>query len=424
MNDEGQARPAAERPADLPRHVVGMDAHSQKLAISIWDWSDLWRPVSVREIRSFGIDALEAVYRGNVPRDSITVIEASTNSAMLKDRLAAIGYRAEVVRSDVVAGRERSRRVCDVQDARSLARAYMKDDVGDFVWTPSPEFAEMREIFFAYRDTVKDMTRIANRIWAICSRHGYRLPRRGRGTKAEKIRAMVADAGVGGFTKEWIEQDVDDYERLLERRDRLEGLMAEKVVESAPMLLAMQMPGINFRTAFLTAAVVEDPRRFPSASKFSAYAGGAPITDTSGEEEERARRKGGTGKPMDGSGRTDMKTFYSEAAQAVLRQCAGSRLGKWGWRKLHEGKPWNKVVSAIARKLMTYVWHILRGDPAPDRMGEDFFRRKMFVFYSEIGRKRMKELGYASRADFAEKMAGRAYGHLPKADKVATPSAA
>ena len=90
----------------------------------------------------FEIDALEATYHGRAPADSVTVIEASTNSAILKDRLEAIGYRAVVVRSDVIAGKERRRKVRDIQDARSLARAYMRNEVGTFVWTPSPEFAE------------------------------------------------------------------------------------------------------------------------------------------------------------------------------------------------------------------------------------------------------------------------------------------
>ena len=35
---------------DEPRFVIGMDAHSKKLAISIWDWSDRFNPCLHREI--------------------------------------------------------------------------------------------------------------------------------------------------------------------------------------------------------------------------------------------------------------------------------------------------------------------------------------------------------------------------------------
>jgi len=417
MDMKAQGRSAAGRPQDIPQYVVGMDAHSRKLAISVWEWTDPWHPRRHLEVRSFEIGALEETYRGRVPADSVTVIEASTNSAVLKDRLAAIGYRAVVVRSDAIADRERGRKVCDIQDARSLARAYMKDDVGDFVWTPSPEFAELREIFFAHRDASKDMTRVSNRIWAICCRRGYDLPKRPPNAKAEKIREMVGRLGVGGFAKDRLEQCLAEYERLRARKEELEALMAEKVVESTAMLLLMQLPGVGFRTSFLTVSVTEDAHRFPSASKFAAYAGGAPVLGTSGEQEERARIRGGTGKPMDGTGRTDMKQHFAEAGQTVLAACPESRLGKWGWRKIMEGKPHNKVVCAIGRKLETYAWHIMCGHPAPDRLGEAFFKRKMFAFYSEVGAKRMKELGHGSRTEFAEKMAAKVFGHLPPAGR-------
>ena len=45
------------------------------------------------------------------------------------------------------------------------------------------------------------------------------------------------------------------------------------------------------------------------------------------------------------------------------------------------------------------------------------FKRKMIRFYSELGRARMRELGYPSRTDFAEGMAKKFYGALPEASK-------
>ena len=37
-------------------------------------------------------------------------------------------------------------------------------------------------------------------------------------------------------------------------------------------------------------------------------------------------------------------------------------------------------------------------------------------FYSVLGAKRMKELGYSSTKNFADKLAEVIYGHLPKAE--------
>ena len=88
-------------------------------------------------------------YERNVNIDSITIIESSTNSASLKKMLNAAGYRAEIVRADVIANKERKRRICDIRDAENLALAYIKGDIDEFVWTPSQEYTQYRDIMFA-----------------------------------------------------------------------------------------------------------------------------------------------------------------------------------------------------------------------------------------------------------------------------------
>ena len=401
--------------ADRPRYVVGVDAHSRKLAISIWDGTDTWNPALHAEVKSCEIDAMEKTFERHVPLDSIVIIEASTNSRMLKNSLAELGFRAEVVRSDAVSSKERKRKVCDIQDARNLALAYIKGNIREFVWTPSDKYAQYRDIHFAYRDTVKELTRTSNRIWSICSQKGYRLPIRAGATKAASIREMIDALAVSGFVRDRLEMLVKDYEHLLGRRRELERMMAETVLENDAMLGLMQLPGFYFHGAFVLQSVVEDPFRFSTASKLAAYAGLSPMLDTSGAEEERARTRGGTGKPLDGEGRQDLKHYCCEAGQTVLNMCSKTGVGKWGWAMVNRGKPKNKVVCAVGRKLVTHAWHIMRGDPTPNRDGEPMFKRKMARFYSELGKERMKSLGYGTRDDFADAMSKRFYGNLPDA---------
>ena len=312
-------------------------------------------------------------YERHVDLDSITVIEASTNSEILKRRLEGAGYRAEVVRSDTIADKERKRKVCDIQDARNLALAYIKGDIRDFVWTPSDEYSEHRDVMFAYRDTVKELTRTSNRIWSVCSRKGYALPARSPGAKAGSLRKTIGETGISGFAREQLEMLLEDYERLLARKDTLSRRMAETVLSKPGMLKLMQLQGVNYKGAFAMSAAVEDVRRFPEASKLAAYCGFSPVVDTSGSEEDAARRRGGTGKPLDGEGRDDVKHFFTEAGQTVLARCADSKLGKWGWAMINRGKPRNKAVCAIGHKLVLYAFHIMRGDPTPNRDNEVLF---------------------------------------------------
>ena len=398
---------------DEPCYVIGMDAHSRKLAISVWDWSDRFNACLHREFKCVDIDAMIKTYERHVDTDSITIIESSTNSAYLKTMLNAAGYRAEIVRADIIANKDRKRRICDMIDAENLALAYIKGDIDEFVWTPSHKYEESRDIMFAYRATSKEVTRLSNRIWNMCSRKGYKLPIRNNANKTSTLRKMIIETKIEGFAKEQLEMLLEDFDRLLRRKTELSRRIAEIVLSNPRMIRLMQLHGVNYKGAFALDAAVENPHRFSTASKLSAYGGFSPIVNSSGEEEECAKRKGGLKKPLDGEGRRDVKFFFTEAGQSVLTSCANSKLGKWGWTMINRGKSRNKVVCAIGRKLLTYSWHILRGDPTPNRHSEEFFKRKMRTFHQAIGAKRMHELGFGTRDQFAEAQAKLIYGNLP-----------
>jgi transposase len=414
MNTETQANNTNKLPR--PKYVVGMDAHSQKLAISIWECTDPWNPILYKRIPNFEICALRKTYERHVPLESITIVEASTNAAYLKHKLDSMGYRAEVVRADVIKGKERSRKICDSKDADNLALAYIKGAIQEFVWCPTDEFIEYRELVFSYRDCKKDLTRVSNRIWALCSQKGFDLEFIGGTTNPEKLRLKVTNLNVNGFTRMRLEMLVDEYEHFMKRREMLKKMMAEFVFQDNDMIALMQLPGVNYRTAFVTMAAIGNINRFSTPSKLAAYGGFSPILNTSGNEELRAQQKGGTGKPLDKEGRRDLKSFYVEAGQTVLNTCASSTLGKWGWRLINRGKPKNKVVCAIARKLITYAWHILHHDPTPNCEAEKFFNRKLVRFCGVLGKERLRELGYTKREDFANKHTHRLYAGLSRAE--------
>ena len=82
---------------------------------------------------------------------------------------------------------------------------------------------------------------------------------------------------------------------------------------------------------------------------------------------------------------------------------------------INRGKHRNKVVCAIGHKLVLYAFHIMRGDPTPNRDNEELFKRKMRKLHQEIGAGRMHELGHGTREQFASAQARLVYGSLPEA---------
>jgi len=410
MNEQMQTQRRDTRPR--PAYVVGMDAHSRKLTISIWRWSDPWYPEFVKNV-NFDISDLREKYEQYVDLDSITIIEASTNSAIIKEMLDDEGYRAEVVRADIIADKERKRKVCDNKDAENLAQAYLKGDVKDFVWTPTGKYAEYRSLLFAFRDAKRETQRNWNRIWSLCSANGVKLPELTGEEFVEEVREAIKGHPIDKYTLERFEMMIKDYEYYLRRYAELDDMIVEIVAKEDDMVDLMQLQGAYYKSAFAIKTIVDDARRFAKGSKLSAYACLAAQVNTSGEQEKKAKKKGGSGKPLDTDGRRDLKFWFCESAQTVLNTCGGSTLGKWGHRLIFKGKERNKVVCAVARKQTLYAWHIMRGDPTPNRENEDFFRRKMIRFAGDLGKKRLRALGYASRSEFADHHVQRLYGHLP-----------
>ena len=412
MNEKMQQAPSVGARIRT-KQVVGMDAHTRKIAISVWEWSDdPWNPRFVVQ-KSFDISELERRYEELVDLDSITILEASINSAVIRRKLFERGFRAEVAKSDVIAGKERKRKVCDMKDAENIAKAYMKGDVREFVWVADETHERRRSIAAAHRDAQKEMHRNWNRVWSLCCARRIPLPEETGEEFVETVRARLAEAEIDAVTRARFNMLLEDYEHYMKRYAELDRMILDELPTVEPMIDLMQLPGVYYKSAYVIEAVVEDVRRFPKASKLSAYAGLAAQKDTSGEEEKRAERKGGCGKPLDPEGRRDLKYWFCEAGQSVLNACRGSDLAKWGTHLVFRGKPRNKVVCSIARKETIYAWHILRGDPTPNRDGEALFFRKMIRLASDIGRERIRALGFESRTAFAEYHVNRLYGHLP-----------
>ena len=415
MREEGQVWHGEnmERPEGQPLYIVGMDAHSKVVSLVIYDWSLYWHPTVYKKISNIRIEDLEHTYRRHVPLDSLTILEVSTNSAFIKHTLCAIGYRAEVAKSDAISGIESKRKVCDITDAANLALAYIHGLIQEFVWIPEDETAEYREIYYAYRDCSKDVVRTANKIWSFCNKIGFRIQIVGGHTRADEIRKKLEEQKIQGRQRLRINMIVDDYERYMQRRKELRMLMKECVAANDSMIRLMQLPGVNFITSFALVAIIGDINRFPSAAKLSAYGGFAPMMNTSGEEERRARERGGTGKPLDNCGNRELKWLLVESAQTIMRSCKGTALGQFGWRLFFRKNVMNKVVCAVARKLLTYIWHVLRNDPTPNREEEELFKRKLIRFGSKLGKANLIELGYSNRTEFAEKYTSIIYSHLP-----------
>ena len=416
----------AER--QTPTMLVGMDAHTRRLSLCVAAWRHGSDPAVVRRIEDVALWDMEAVYLRHVPKGALTLLEASGNSRVIVERLAAVGFAAKVLNADVLHGFSERDRVNDRIDAEKLAYAYARGFSGVAeVWTPKGEFVGWRDLVAGYIRSSRDVVRSSNRIWAYCNTHGLPLPGRSRPRKAERIRALLAERISDENQRSLAEGLLADYEHFLARRDADMSRIRRVAMASASVRRLMQLPGMGIYIAFAIVAFVEDISRFGSPKKLVSYFGLNPAVNSSGEKERRQRRVGREHGHLSRFGRNDIKHLCAEIGQTVLRR-GDCPVAKWARRKLAEGKNRNKVCMAVARKVVTYAWYVLKGIPTPGREMQSFYERKMARAYGETGREAMAALGFPKRSDFVSRAVLDVFGHLPPAQRglqtVAQPASA
>ena len=196
MNEPRQAQ-IPESPVQAPCpaiFLVGMDLHSEKVQLCLTNWQHGSDPVRVRSITTT-LAALETTYRRQIPAGALTVMEASGNAFATVRRLAAIGYKAKVLPSDIATGMAPPDRVNDAIDAYHIAVGYARRGTRAEVWVPSPDYQDHRALWHAYGNAVKDAACQRNRIWGLFNAHGIAL--RHVGTPKALRRRLAESAELG-----------------------------------------------------------------------------------------------------------------------------------------------------------------------------------------------------------------------------------
>jgi transposase len=316
-------------------------------------------------------------------------MEASSNTFALAERLFEAGFKAIVLESQAVGKVGKAYCATDKVDAVKIARVYLSG-LAHEVWVPNEQAAERRELFFAHRNAVRDSVRARNRIWAFLNQHGTKRPRGLRLAAPSALKALL-QLRAWTHTQRWLlSEAVEAFQWAEARRKRFRARIAEEVAGDPKILQLVRLLGIREKVAFALAAFIGPIERFKNPKKLVAYFGLNPSVNRSG-------MGGGTG-PLQGNGRSDVRALLIQAAHSILR-CGQGPTHRWAVAlKMRKGT--NIAVAALARKLVVSVWYLLSGFFTPLTEITDHLRVKLHKIASQIGKSRLRALGFSSIAAF------------------------
>ena len=354
---------------------IGMDVHKKTITVAISDEESHYQP------RVYGMITNETAELDKFCRkmQSISselhfVYEAGPCGYGIYRHLSAKGYECMVAAPSMIPRKSGDRIKNDSRDAAMLARLYRAGELTG-VYVPDEQDEAMRDLVRARQDAVTASTKAKQRLKAFLLRH--QLTYAGRSNWGSVYFGWLSDIAMPHPTQQVALQEyIDTVHENLSRIDRLTDQIRLLVPEwrLAPVVSAFQaLRGVSLIVGSTVLAEVGDLSRFEKASQLMSYLGLVPSEHSSGDRIRRGKitktgnsnaRKALIGaawayrmparisrvllKRQEGVPKEVCKTAW----EAQLRLCARYR------RLTAEGKPHQKVVTAIARELSAYLWAI------------------------------------------------------------------
>jgi transposase len=388
--------------------VIGVDLHSESITACVLT-TTAGRFAKPRFFEATTENFMAVFKKHSQPGDTL-VIEATTNAFHIAEKLATLdGRKPVVVGSECVADKDRADRVNDRIDAENLANAHISGDTRE-VWQPSAAHRDMRQLFFARRDAVKNATQAVNRIWALLNARGNKTSR--AHIKKAQTPAELLPNLLPGETLH-LAHALADHRAALAHRDACDALIAQHAATNGDIQRLLKILGISHLTAFALVAFIEHAKRFENPKKLVRYLGLNPTVHQTGKNKGASH--------LSHFGRHDLKALLIECAQSAYRH-GTLPVHKWARRLVGRRKLYNLGIVALARKLAAYAWHLLMGHCLHDGVEPDAGTlRKFAKLAALVGKPQLKALGYESPGVFVQQMRALHFPCLGKALEKDTP---
>jgi transposase len=281
-------------------------------------------------------------------KDCEIAVEASTSGVFVYDYLVAQGLSVKVANPNAIKLISHSDKKTDKSDAEKLADL-LRTNMLPICYVPGKRTRDIRDLIRHRRALVNTKTALKNKIRAILTRAGLKLPYRdvlGKRSLQWLYKAEVDQVQKDAINKFlslalMIDEDVHDYNRKLQSECQQNG--GAQLLET--------IPGIGYYSAMHIMSAIGDISRFPSDEELASYAGLVPRIYQSGDTQYTRGLK---------QGEKSLKWILIEASHTAVK--ISKRFRKYYRKKLRK-KNHQKAIVAVARKMVEIIYCMLtRGE--------------------------------------------------------------
>jgi len=353
---------------------LGLDVHAETIAVAVAE-------PGRGEVRALGIipnelGAIRRLIQKLGKRNLRACYEAGPTGFALYWQLVELGVECEVIAPTLIPKTAADRIKTDRRDALKLARCYRAGDLTP-IWVPDQAHEALRDLVRAREAAKYDQHRARQRLSKFLLRTGQKPPSCSTWSLkyVEWIRALRYEHVAQEATRIDYLAEVD---HASERIIRLEKAIEDAIQQASPSMRAVieglqALRGVAKLSAVTLAVEIGSFSRFATAKQLMAYCGVVPSEHSSGN----SRRQGAITK----TGNAHVRRVLFESAwgcrhrpnlgkQLKLRQrglsAATNEIALKAQHRLHRrylalmarGKPSPKVLGAIGRELLGFIWAI------------------------------------------------------------------
>jgi len=328
--------------------IVGFDLGKNKSQICVED--ETGKVLAQIRVDTEKVALAEVFQR--FPKSRV-LIESSTSSEWVAQHLEALG--CEVVVGDprftpmYAHGNKKIK--TDKRDAKALADALR---MGAFrkAHRRTRLARELQTMLNVRKSLIGARTRLINLVRSSAEREGVRI---GKCSGGDQFLDELFEVIVPGWLADGLAPAVEQIAALTEQIKGCDRVV-NKAARTEPVAKNLQTAiGVGPVVALSFMAVIDDPKRFTSATEVVAYLGLAPGQRNSGESKRAPGAITKAGDPM-------VRGYLYEAAMTILRSTSpASPLQDWGLKlkaKHHDAK--KKAIVAVMRRLARILWAMWR----------------------------------------------------------------